>query len=92
MTKRQTTKQGQSTQIAARILVAWRGGQALNLKDEFERLEKSSEHELSSLELERMELLAGILQVLCTSETNPSRHRAAIRLLEHLDHGVQGRA
>ena len=92
MTKRQTTKQANSTQIAGRILVAWRGGRALNLKEEFDRLASSNEHELSSLEQERMELLAGIIQVLCTADTSPSRHRAALRLLEHLDDGVGSRA
>jgi len=82
MTKRQRTSPVAATRIAGRILVAWKAGQELNLEEEFDRVTSLSVQGLNSLEMERMELLGGIMQALRAA--HPDRNRAAIRLLEHL--------
>jgi hypothetical protein len=69
--------------------VAWKAGQALNLKEELDQVLSLSVQELNSLEMERMDLLGGIVQTLGTAGANPDRHRAAIQLLEHLATGSE---
>lgn len=69
--------------------MAWKAGQELNLKEEFDQVLSLSVQNLNSLEMERMELLGGIVQSLRTAGANPDRHRAAIQLLEHLATGTE---
>ncbi len=69
--------------------MAWKAGHDLNLKEEFDQVLSLSAQNLNSLEMERMELLGGIVQSLRTAGPNPDRHRAAIQLLEHLATGSE---
>jgi hypothetical protein len=87
MNKRQKTNQSTSKQIAGRMLMAWKSGDDLTLREEFTRIHSSNARGLSSLEMERMDILGAIAQVLCSTNPRPDQHRAAIRLLEHLDCG-----
>jgi len=88
MTMRQRTSPVAATRIAGRILVAWKAGHELNLNEEFDQVTSISVQGLNSLELERMELLGGIVQTL-RADAHPQQHRAAIRLLEHLAAGCE---
>jgi hypothetical protein len=81
------TNQGTSSQIAGRILMAWKCGDDVTLREEFTRIISCNVRGLSTMEMERMDVLGSIAQVLCSTDPRPDQHRAAIRLLEHLDCG-----
>ena len=78
-----------ATRIASRILVAWKAGHELKLKEEFDHVTSLGVQGLNSLEMERMDLLSGIVQTLGAAGAHPDRHRTAIRLLEHLAAGSE---
>jgi hypothetical protein len=86
MPKRKPNKRT-TAQIAGRILMAHKSGDEELLREEFTRIISSNVRGLSTMELERMDVLGAIAQVLCASDPRPDQHRAAIRLLEHLDCG-----
>jgi hypothetical protein len=81
---RQRTSGGAATRIAGRILVAWKTGQDRSLREEFDHVTNLNVQGLNALEMERMELLGGIVQTLRADGARHQQHRAAIRLLEHL--------
>ncbi len=68
------------SQLAGRILVAWKSGHCASLEYELEharRLTSRADH-ASTFEMERMEALHGAVESL------QSQSRGAVRLLEHL--------
>lgn len=76
-------------QVAGRILIAWRNGESAGLRQELEQARflaaqtpGVNRFELAStLEMERLEVLSGVLESLRRS---PSPQAGAVRLLEHL--------
>lgn len=69
-------------QVAGRILMAWRNGESAGLQQELEQvLYLSSETSCSgTFEMERMEVLSGVVESL----RHGRRQAGAVRLLEHL--------
>jgi hypothetical protein len=70
-------------QVAARILIAWRKGERADLIQELEhaRYLAAQTHLSSTLEMETMEVLSGVVESLGHVR---GRHAGAVRLLEHL--------
>ena len=72
-----------AAQVAGRILIAWRNGQSAGLRQELEHaqcLAAQTQH-ISTLEMERMEVLSGAVEALRYGYRERS---GAMRLLEHL--------
>jgi hypothetical protein len=74
-------KEGVS-QVAGRILVAWRNGHCTSLEHELEHARRltSQTDNCTTFEMERLEALAGAVE----SIENGPRQAGAVRLLEHL--------
>jgi hypothetical protein len=70
-------------QVAGRILIAWQNGERADLIQELElaRCLAAQAHLSSTLEMETMEVLSGVVESL---EHVQGRHAGAVRLLEHL--------
>ena len=92
--------QGEVATIAGRILHAWNDGQGISLQRELGRAEglNPKADSLTSLEMERMEVLESAIETLRRHQV-PSRSaveasgdqvRAAVRLLEHLANAQSG--
>jgi len=85
----QQTKQGQAegvSQLAGRILIAWKSGHCALLVHELEHARSltSRRDPSTTFEMERLEALTGALESLAL-EHGPERPAgAAVRLLEHL--------
>ncbi len=75
------------SQVAGRILIAWRNGKSADLIQELEHARcLAAQTPLSStLEMETMEVLSGVVESLGHVR---GRHAGAVRLLEHLAAGV----
>ncbi|MGA2881521.1 MAG: hypothetical protein ABSG13_21435 [Bryobacteraceae bacterium] len=77
------------TQVAGRILMAWRNGESAGLRQELERARSlaaqiphaSAPEIASTFEMERLEVLSGAVESLGHSR---GQHLGAVRLLEHL--------
>lgn len=70
--------------MAGRILLAWRDGERAELERELERARLAAHPSLEkpdTLEMERMEVLAGVLESL---GRGCGQNAGAVRLLEHL--------
>jgi hypothetical protein len=76
-----------AAQVAGRLLAALRSGESAGLEQELEhsrraaRRLRSALEMPSALEMERLEVLAGVLESL---EQGRGQHGGAVRLLEHL--------
>jgi hypothetical protein len=70
-------------QVAGRILIAWRNGETVWLKQELERARCLAAHaqQSNTLEMERMEVLSGAVESLGLGR---GKQAGAVRLLEHL--------
>jgi hypothetical protein len=66
-------------QVAGRILLAWRNGGSADLERELESMGQTTPE--NTLEMERMEVLAGVLESLGRGY---GQRDGAVRLLEHL--------
>src|SRR5579863_6044853 len=75
------------SQVAGRILVAWRSGVSAGLEQELERARLAAQasdgalEKPSTLEMERLEVLSGVVESLGRRR---GQHSGAVRLLEHL--------
>lgn len=76
------------TDLAGRILTAWKDGEAVALQEELHRAANVPVSDLDSFEMERLELLEGIVQSLAAEaaprDSRECQVRAALHLLEHL--------
>lgn len=74
------------SQVAGRILFAWRKGEASGLKRECDRVLESfrASAASSTLEMERLDALSGIVESLADGHGEKA---GAVRLLEHLARG-----
>jgi hypothetical protein len=70
-------------QVAGRILIAWRNGERADLIQELEHARCLAAHAplSSTLEMETMEVLSGVVESLGHVR---GQHAGAVRLLEHL--------
>ena len=69
--------------VAGRILIAWRAGESAGLRRELEQaaLLAAQTARASTLEMERLEVLSGVVESLGQGR---GPHAGAVRLLEHL--------
>jgi len=74
-------------QVAGRILLAWRNGEGADLTQELEhaRCLAAQASPTSTLEMETMEVLSGVVESLGRVR---GQHAGAVRLLEHLAAGA----
>jgi hypothetical protein len=75
------------SQVAGRILVAWRSGESAGLEQELEHARLAAQapectlEKPSTLEMERLEALCGVVESLGRRR---GQHAGAVRVLEHL--------
>jgi len=85
------------SQVAGRILIAWRSGHCASLEHALQharRLTSRTSDQSSTFEMERLEALTGAVEsleeVVEGMDNGSARRKGAVRLLEHLAHA--GRA
>lgn len=71
------------SQVAGKLLVAWRTGEACDLHRELENVRSfaAKARPANTLEMETMEVLSGAVESLRESR---GKHAGAVRLLEHI--------